>query len=179
MELIDNLPNKESTGWDGISSSLIKRLKDVLGGPLHFLINQCISHSCFPSPLKIAKVIPLFKKGNKHSIENYRPISLLTSFSKIFERAIFKQLSLILSHNNILHPSQYGYRKNHSTELAAAELVDRVSKALEERPRSHHSLGIFMDLSNAYRPGTDIIKFIFNYCRIFRAFHVVRRGGRR
>ena len=118
--------------------------------PLTFLINQCISNSEFPSDLKIAKVLPLFKKDDPSQITNYRPISLLPAISKIYERVVFQQLMIIFSQRNLFHTSQYGYRKGHSTELAALELVDRVSKALDAKKSSQHCLAIFMDLSKAF-----------------------------
>ena len=146
---IQSLPSKRSSGRDGLSSILIKQLKDQLVQPLTFLINQSIRESIFPNDLKIAKVIPLFKKGDKELIDNYRPISLLPVISKIYERVLFNQLMTIFTGNDLFHGSQYGYRSNHSTQLAALELVDRVTKALESKD-SEHSLAVFMDLSKAF-----------------------------
>ena len=78
----------------------------------------------FPDSLKIAKIIPLYKKGNINSITNYRPISLLPTFSKVFERVIFNQLYMYLDHNNLLSEQQYGFRTNDYAELAAIKLAD-------------------------------------------------------
>ena len=73
----------------------------------------------FPDSIKITQIIPLYKKGNIHSITNYRPISLLPTVSKVFERVIFNQLCIYLDHNNLLTKEQYEFRANHSAELAA------------------------------------------------------------
>ena len=72
-----------------------------------------------PNAFKIAKVIPIFKKGDPSLLTNYRPISLLPTLSKIFERAIFTQLYSFFITNNILCEQQYGFKARHSTELAA------------------------------------------------------------
>ena len=91
-KLIDNLKNKASYGHDNISNILIKRAKEVLIEPLTLLVNQMLKSGHFPLELKISRVIPLFEKGDPSEFSNYRPISLLPSFSKIFEYVIFYQL---------------------------------------------------------------------------------------
>ena len=97
--------------------------------------------------LKIAKVIPLFKKGDQHLLDNYRPISLLPVISKIFEKIVFKQTYEYLTVNNLLYSSQYGFRKGHSTELASIELVDRASEYLDS---GKLPISVFLDLSKAF-----------------------------
>ena len=81
--------------------------------------------------MKVSKIKHLFKKGDVTLLNNYRPISLLPCLSKIFERVLFNQLYEYFERNNILTQRQYGFRKNHSTEFAAMELIDRVTKILE------------------------------------------------
>ena len=80
--IIKNVKSKSSTGYDNISNKLVKSAKDVLIKPLTLLMNQIIYTGEFPKQLKIAKVKPLFKKGNQLSFANYRPISLLPFISK-------------------------------------------------------------------------------------------------
>ena len=82
----------------------------------------------FPDSLKIAKIIPIYKKGNINSITNHQPISLLPTLSKVFERVIFNQLYMYLDHNNLLSEQQYGFCANHSAELAAIKLTDYIVK---------------------------------------------------
>ena len=101
----------------------------------------------FPDKLKIAKVIPLFKKGDESLIENYRPIFLLSSISKVFERIVFNQLYKYLDDNNLLFDSQYGFRKHHSTELAAVELIDRIYETMDQ---GDIPISIFLDLFKAF-----------------------------
>ena len=90
---INNLPTKNSCGYDDISSKLIKVIKPVIITPLTLLINQVLNTGIFPDKLKIAKVIPIYKKGDPQLFENYRPISLLPTISKVLEKIIHKQLS--------------------------------------------------------------------------------------
>ena len=77
----------------------------------------------YPQQLKIAKVTPIFKANDKKQFSNYRPISLLLSISKIFESVIYQQLIKYLLENKLLSSQQYGFRANHSTELAALNLI--------------------------------------------------------
>ena len=145
--LISNLKPKQSVGHDSISSKLFKDIGNIIAPTLSVIINQSLYTGIFPKQLKIAKVIPLFKKGEETSIENYRPISLLSSISKVFEILVFNQLYQYLDVNNLLFDSQYGFRKQYSTELAALELIDRVHKSLDD---GQIPVSIFLDLSNAF-----------------------------
>ena len=101
----------------------------------------------FHESLKIAKVKPLFKKNDYHTISNYRPISLLPSISKVFERIIHQQTYSYFQKNNLFNSSQYGFRVGHSTELAAIEIVDRVIQNLDN---NETPINIYLDLSKAF-----------------------------
>ena len=90
------------------------------------LINQVLNTGIFPNELKIAKVIPIFKKDDPTLLKNYRPISLLSTLSKVIEKIIFTQLSLYFNENKLIFDDQYGFRSKHSTEYASLELVDRI-----------------------------------------------------
>ena len=89
LKIINKMDNKSSSGYDELSNKIIKTIKNVISKPLTLIINQMITSGIFPDDLKIAKIIPLYKKGD--SITNYRPISLLPTLSKIFEHVIFIQ----------------------------------------------------------------------------------------
>ena len=88
----DKLKNKSSSGYDGISNTILKSIKSVIIKPLTLIINQMVETGIFPDVLKISKVIPIYKKGDVSLLSNYRPISLLPTLSKIFERVIYNQL---------------------------------------------------------------------------------------
>ena len=110
-------------------------------------VNQSLTTGIFPQKLKIAKVSPLYKNSDATFIENYRPISLLTVISKKFEKVIFQQINKYFTENKLFSNSQYGFRKNHSTELSALELIDRLTKYMNN---GDIPVTIFLDLSKAF-----------------------------
>ena len=101
----------------------------------------------FPDKLKIAKVIPLLKKGDDTIFHNYRPISILPAISKMFERVMFCHIHKHFHSNNIYYDNQYGFREKHSTELATLEIIDRIVQELDQ---SATPLNIYLDLSKAF-----------------------------
>ena len=96
---------------------------------------------------KTGKKTPVFKKGNKECIENYRPVSILPVFGKVFEKILYKQLYSFLSSNSVLHDQQFGFRKGHSTTHALHKSVNDITKSIA---KNKHVLGIFIDLSKAF-----------------------------
>ena len=132
---------------DNIPLKLLTKIGDIISTPLSLIVNQSLCSGSFPSKLKLAKVIPIFKKNDNKKFDNYRPISLLSSVSKIFERVVFNQLYNFLQEHNLLFESQYGFRKLHSTDLAALELIDRINKQIDQRKIP---FSIFLDLSKAF-----------------------------
>ena len=145
--IIQGLNSKSSFGHDGISTILLKKLESKLTKPLTLIINQSLHSGIYPDKLKIGKIIPVYKKNDKHQLENYRPISLLPTISKLFEMVVHDQISLYFSQNNYLSSSQYGFRKLHSTEHAILEIADRISCELD---KGNTPLAIFLDLSKAF-----------------------------
>ena len=97
--------------------------------------------------MKIARVIPLFKAEDRDVFTNYRPISILPSFSKFLERMIYNRFLEYLNKYNILCDKQYGFRRNHSTSLALVDLYDKISSAIDQK---EIAVGIFIDLSKAF-----------------------------
>ena len=123
MEVLNNLKQKLSCGHDGISSRLLKASKNEISKPLTLIINQTLTSGIFPDTLKIANIIPLFKKGDKTLLENYRPISILPAISKIFERIMFNQIHNHFSTHNLFYSGQYGFRANHSINVRHLNLL--------------------------------------------------------
>ena len=146
-DMIDQFKLKNSAGYDGSSMKLLKLIKVPLINPLTIITNQSLSTGVFPDKLKIAKITPIFKKNNIQHIENYRPISVLSVFSKIIEKVVYSQLHSYFIENNLFSPHQYGFRKLHSTDHAILELVDR---AVLELDKGNSSLAIFLDLTKAF-----------------------------
>jgi len=147
IEIVDQLKSKTSYGVDGIPISIIKATIQNIAEPLSRLINCSISTGVFPANLKIGKICPVYKDGEKDSFSNYRPISVLPSFSKIFEKIVSVRLYSYFDSNNIFSRVQYGFRQNHSTYMAILDMYSRISSALD---RSEFSIGIFIDLSKAF-----------------------------
>jgi hypothetical protein len=145
--IIDKLQPKNSCAADGISSKLLKKIKPYICRPLSFLINQSFQTGRFPNILKVARVKALFKKGDVHDPNNYRPISILPAVSKIFEKAIQKQMTMFFEAHSMFYHSQYGFRSQHSTEFAVLELTDRLSTSMD---KGEIPLAIFIDLSKAF-----------------------------
>jgi hypothetical protein len=145
--IIKCLQPKTSSGYDNISPRLLKYHPAAIAHPLAHIANLSMEKGVFPTKMKIAKVIPIYKKDNRSLFINYRPISLLPSFSKILEKLIHKRLMKYLSSHNILIHSQYGFQPNLSTELAILELQDRIIKKIASK---HLCLGLSIDLSKAF-----------------------------
>ena len=146
-KIADKLENKKSCGIDGISNIIMKSIINILIKPISIIINQMLETGVFPNKLKVAKVIPLFKKGDPTLLTNYRPISLLPSLSKIFEKVIYQQLYAYFENSKLFFKGQYGFRKGHSTEMASLELVDIILSFMDN---GDTPIGIFLDLSKAF-----------------------------
>ena len=147
-DIIKNLKNKSSYhGHDCLSNILIKRIQNVLIEPRTFLMNQSLSTGIFPNDLKISRVKPLYKIGNSSLLSNYRPMSVLSSISKVYEYVVFKQLLNYMECNKLFYTDQYGFRPGHSTELAAARFVNELVVDMDNYkiPTS-----VLIDLSKAF-----------------------------
>jgi hypothetical protein len=124
-------------------------LRFLLPGPLAYLFNCSFLTSVVPfhDQFKLARVIPIYKKGSKLVVLNYRPISLLSVFNKILEKLMYKRLVIFLEKNQVIFQGQFGFRSNHSTTHAILLIVDKIQKAVENRM---YSCGIILDLSKAF-----------------------------
>ena len=147
LDIISKFKNGKSPGFDDIDPTVIKQVSPFIVKPLTHIFNLSLSTGIFPSSLKTAKVVPIFKKGDSHLFTNYRPISLLPCFSKILERLIYDRLYNFFSSHNILKENQYGFRQNHSTDLALLDTFNKISSALCKK---QHTIGLFLDLSKAF-----------------------------
>ena len=145
--MVQNLESNDSSGIDEISTKLLKNIISCICEPLSRIINMCIDSATFPDKMKIAKVCPIYKSGSKDEFTNYRPISILPSFSKVFERIIANRITSYIEKNDILAKSQYGFRKKHSTYMAIMQLYEKVSEAID---KNEYCVGIFIDLSKAF-----------------------------
>jgi len=145
----------------GISNNLVKFVITSIASPLSHIFSKSISEGTVPTQFKEAKVIPIFKLKSANSeerqnISNYRPISLLSIFSKILEKIVAESLTSYLSNNNILYDNKYGYQKGKSTSYPMIKLIDYISKAMNQ---GDIAIGVFCDLQKAFDTCCNKIMF--------------------
>ena len=145
--LLESIDTKKSFGIDKVHPLLLSTAALEIFRPLTHIINLTLKQGIFPDSLKTAKVIPIFKQGSRSSCDNYRPISVLSALSKVFERCIFNQLLSFLTTERILVPNQYGFRPGNSTTDCLVDLIDEITKALDEE---NYAVSLFLDLSKAF-----------------------------
>ena len=136
-----------AAGHDQIQSSVVKKSIEYIKKPLTHIINSSLDSGIFPSQLKIAKISPIYKKGNKKLFSNYRPISILPVFSKFFEKIVYQQLDDFINLNNIININQFGFRSKKSTTAAIIKLTDHILRSFDEHK---YTVGVFLDLTKAF-----------------------------
>jgi hypothetical protein len=147
MSIVSQIQSKWSAGFDCNPTNVMKFSIIHTAEPISRIINKSFSTGIFPEKLKIAKICPIFKNGEKCLFSNYRPISILPSFSKIFEKAMSNRLMSFLESKTLLVDNQFGFRKKRSTYMALMEMYDKISLAMDNH---EYSVGIFIDLSKAF-----------------------------
>lgn len=145
-DIINNL-NDCSAGYDGILAKVFKSSHENCIHPLIHVINLSLNQGIFPNELKVASVTPIFKNKEPSMFSNYRPVSVLPVFSKIFEKVIYNRFLSFLNENNVLYKLQFGFRNNYNTSLALIYLIDKVKIALDN---DKLVLGVFIDLKKAF-----------------------------
>ena len=144
LDIINEFQNGKSSD---IPVKVIKRAAPIISPILSSYYNKMMQEGIFPDVLKTGKVTPIFKKGDSQLLENYRPISTLPIFGKVFEKIIYSRLYNFFTSQNILYDKQFGFRKSHSTSHAINHSVNHIKKELESK---NYVLGIFIDLSKAF-----------------------------
>jgi hypothetical protein len=147
LQIIGKLGSRKSPGHDNIKSDIVKSVAHEISYPLTILLNLSLSTGKVPNDMKIAKVVPIYKKDSPEEFGNYRPVSVLPTFSKILERIVHNRCYSFLVKNNILYQKQYGFRNKHTTYMAVLDFVKNISDAIDN---DKLTLGIFMDLSKAF-----------------------------
>ena len=161
--LISKLPNKKSSGFDNIDNIILKEIKDCISPKLSEIFNVSMLEGKFPENMKLAEVVPLYKSKEKFFMNNYRPISLLITISKLLEKVIYKHTYSFLQTTRQLCDSQYGFRQGHLCENAISELVGEI---LKNKENNKFTVGLFLDLSKAF----DLLKHstLLNKMEIYR-----------
>ena len=147
FDMLRNINSKKSCGPNNIPSNLLKINAENFVLPLKIMINQSFAEGIFPNCLKSAQICPIYKKGSADIRENYRPISLLSNLSKIFERAMHHRVYNFLESNDSFFDQQFGFRKKHSTSHAILNIVEEIRKNLDNKT---YSCGVFVDLEKAF-----------------------------
>lgn len=145
--VINGIKNETSCGNDGISNRLIKSLKIALISPLTKLFNLSQKTGIFPESLKKAKIVPIYKTNDVNEYSNYRPISLLSSISKLLEKLVAQQLTCFMNEQRIFSDKQFGFRTGYRTEHILTEIMKKVDN---EKSNGKHTLGIFLDVQKAF-----------------------------
>jgi hypothetical protein len=147
LKIIQKTKNKHSKDIFGISSKMIKFIGAEIAKPLAHIFNLSLESGSFPSMLKQCRVIPIFKSGNRLECDNYRPISLLSSISKLLEKIVSEKLIYHLTENDLLYTHQYGFLPKKSAEHNLLQILNYVSAALND---GNYCLGVFLDLKKAF-----------------------------
>ena len=136
-----------AAGLDDLKSSMIKHIKESITVPHVHIYNRSFVTGIFPSELKIANVVPIYKSGDEMVFSNYRPVSVLPVFSKLLERLVYNCLISHINYNNLLYEYQFGFQKGKSTHLAIMMLVDKITEALDQ---DESVVGVYLDFSKAF-----------------------------
>lgn len=147
FDVVYSIRGQSAPGWDAIPANLIKYNIYNLSEPLLHIINMSIRTGKFPNAFKVAKVVPIYKSGDKNSFSNFRPISLLIVLSKILEKCVKIQLSSYLNQQNLISDVQYGFRSNKNTSDALFDLTKFISNQISLNKRI---LVTFLDLAKAF-----------------------------
>lgn len=148
ISTINALKNKSANN-DDIPATIIKRNTDILAPILLKLINASFRNGYFPDNLKIARLVPIHKAGDPTLPSNYRPISILPTISKIFERLLYNVTESFLKKFNVIHKLQFGFQKGSGSLSATSHLVTNLQNALDD-PKRKIASGIFIDLQKAF-----------------------------
>ena len=144
---ISTLQDNKAHGLYSSPVKLLKLASGVISVPLATIFNQSICSGIFPSKLKRAKIIPIFKDEDESLPENYQPISLLSIYNRIFEKLVYSRLTKFVKDYNLLYDQQYGFRSKHSTQHAILDIVNTI---LQNMDNGKFSCGVFIDLKKAF-----------------------------
>ena len=147
IDMVNKCKYKTSTDSNEIDMKVVKKVIEGISEPLTYICNLSFQTGKFPNNMKIAKVVPLYKTGDRHQFTNYRPVSLLPQFSKILEKLFNNRLDKFINKHELLSDSQYGFRANSSTALALTESIEEITNAIDHKL---HSVGIFIYLKKAF-----------------------------
>ena len=144
---LKNINTRKSVGPFSIPNRVLKEFNKVFAFPISHIFNLSLDSGVFPKKMKIAIVIPVYKKDDSLDCNKYRPISFLPNISKIFEKLIKDRLSKFLEESKCLFPKQFGFRNKHSTTHALIDLTETIRKACDN---DEFACGVFLDFKKAF-----------------------------
>ena len=145
--MIRSLNKVKACGPDNVSAQMLIMCDDTVTLPLQIIFKQILATGIFPAAWKMANVTPIYKKGDKQLVKNYRPISLLSICGKLFEKVVANQLYEYLTSHNLITKNQSGFRSGDSTQNQLTDLLHEIHKALDDR---FEVRAIFLDISKAF-----------------------------
>ena len=146
-KLIHGLDSTKAPDLYGISSKIVKMGGFIIARIISYLFNLSIKHGKFPNFLQNAKVVPCHKDDSRQEMSNYRPISLLPTISKIFEKLMYTRLIEFIKKYNILYENQFGFQSGMSTEYAVNALLNNIIETLEKK---EYGVCILLDFAKAF-----------------------------
>ena len=146
---LSKLKPKNSSSHDNISTKLLIQIMPCIISPVVHLFNLSFKTGFIPKDYKSAKVIPIYKAGEKNRFDNYRPISILNAFSKLMEKIVACQMMKYLNKFNILYEHQYGFRSGRNTSQPLIQLINKVYQGLNSKT-SEYTVSVFIDLKKAF-----------------------------
>ena len=147
VQEIMSIPINKSYGLYSCPIRILKLARYILSESLSELLNKSVNSGIYPSKLKHTKIVAVYKDDDELDPSNYRPISLLLIFNRIFEKIMYNRLKIYLDKYNILFHSQYGFREKHSTQHAIIDIINQIQMNMDGKL---YSSGIFIDLKKAF-----------------------------
>ena len=145
--ILNSIIASKVTGLDELPARFIKDGSSVIAKHITHFVNLSITTGIIPDDLKVARVVPLYKKKTKTNVENYRPISVLSIISKIFERIVFNQLNNLLTEHKLLYIFHSGFRSSYSTDTCLIHLTDYIT---QECDNGNYTGMVLLDLQKAF-----------------------------
>nr|CAI5832635.1 unnamed protein product [Callosobruchus analis] len=145
--IISNLKTHKSPGTDGITTEVLKTIVTIVSTPITYLVNKIFQSGIYPSTFKIGVIKPIYRSGKKTEMTNYRPITLISSLAKVFEKVLKSRIESFLEKNKILSENQFGFKKGVSTQDAILYLTNHIYESLDKKIPT---VSVFIDLAKAF-----------------------------
>ncbi len=147
INTIKSMDPKSSLDIMGLSMKILREVGAEISRPLTHIFNLSLSTGIFPESLKISRIVPIHKGGTTDLCDNYRPISLLSTISKVLEKIVSTKLTDHLEVHGLLYSQQFGFRKGKNTEQNLINITNFISQSLNN---GEYCIGIFLDLKKAF-----------------------------